>query len=64
MAGGGGAASPLPTETSLLEKAGAADAKGSSAGVLLAVAGVDGAVSPANAQGECSTDLPFDGSSL
>lgn len=64
MAGGGGAARPLPTETSLLGKAGAADAICGIAGKLLAVAGVDGAVSPANAQGECSTGLPFDGSSL
>lgn len=64
MAGGGGAARPLPTETSFLEKAGAADAKCGSAGMLLAVAGVDCVVSPANAQGECSTDLSFDGSSL
>lgn len=64
MAGGGGAARPLPTEISLFGKAGAADTKCGIAGKLFAVAGVDGAVSPANAQGACSTDLPFEGSSL
>lgn len=64
MAGGGGAARPLPTETSLFGKTGAADAICGSAGRILAVSGFDGAVSPANAHGACSTDLPFDGSSL
>lgn len=64
MAGGGGAAKPWPTTTSRFANTGVASATGAMAskdsvdGIPPAIAALE------KAQGECSTDLPFDGSSL
>ncbi|GEM_PF-5322579 len=64
MAGGGGAAKPAPTDTSRLAKTGIARATGAIS-ICKAAAGKSAVIAaPAKAQGWCSTDLPFDGSSL
>ena len=64
MAGGGGAARPEPIDTSRLAKTGATSATGGIA-ICKELAGKSAAITePAKAQGWCSTDLPFEGSSL
>jgi hypothetical protein len=64
MAGGGGAARPRPMATSRSPSIGFASATGANATCNSGTGTSVANAAPAKAQGWCSTDLPFDGSSL